>query len=114
VIGSPLVTRTLFTLGPVPITAPVVVTWGLIAILALASILLTRSLDLLPSRTQTALEVVVGAIEDQIRETMRTEPVRYLPLFGTIFLFILAANWSSLLPGVEPPTAHLEPMLHWH
>jgi F-type H+-transporting ATPase subunit a len=27
---------------------------------------------------------------------------------GTLFLFILAANWSSLIPGVEPPTAHIE------
>jgi F-type H+-transporting ATPase subunit a len=108
VIESPLVTKTLFTLGPVPITKPVVVTWGLMAALALASVLLTRSLGLMPSRKQVALEVVVGAIEDQIRGTMRAEPGRYLPLFGTLFVFILAANWSSLLPGVEPPTAHLE------
>ena len=107
-IESPLVTRTLFTMGPVPITKPVVVTWSLMAALALASVLLTRSLSLIPSRRQGALEVVVGAIEDQIRGTMRAEPRRYLPLFGTLFVFILTANWSSLLPGVEPPTAHLE------
>jgi F-type H+-transporting ATPase subunit a len=25
-----------------------------------------------------------------------------------LFLFILTANWSSLIPGVEPPTAHIE------
>jgi F-type H+-transporting ATPase subunit a len=29
-------------------------------------------------------------------------------LIGTLFLFILTANWSSLIPGIEPPTAHLE------
>ena len=27
---------------------------------------------------------------------------------GTLFVFIFIANWSSLVPGVEPPTAHLE------
>ena len=107
-IELPLVTRTLFTMGPVPITKPVVVTWSLMAALALASVLLTILLSLIPSRRQGALEVVVGAIEDQIRGTMRAEPRRYLPLFGTLFVFILTANWSSLLPGVEPPTAHLE------
>ena len=32
----------------------------------------------------------------------------YVPTIGTLFLFILAANWSSLIPGVEPPTAHIE------
>jgi F-type H+-transporting ATPase subunit a len=31
-----------------------------------------------------------------------------VPLIGTLFLFILTANWSSLIPGIEPPTAHIE------
>ncbi len=107
-IRSPLANETLFTIGPVPITEPVAVTWGLMAALALGGFLATRSLALAPSRMQTVLEVIVGAIEDQIRDTMRTAPAPYLPLLGTLFLFILIANWSSLIPGIDPPTAHLE------
>jgi F-type H+-transporting ATPase subunit a len=108
VIGSPLATKTLFTVGPVPITEPVVVTWGLMAALALAGFLATRSLALSPSRYQALLELIVGTIEDQIRITMRATPKSYIPMIGTLFLFILAANWSSLIPGIDPPTAHLE------
>jgi F-type H+-transporting ATPase subunit a len=108
VIGSPLATKTLFTVGPVPITEPVVVTWGLMAALALAGFLATRSLALSPSRSQALLELIVGTIEDQIRITMRATPKSYIPMIGTLFLFILAANWSSLIPGIDPPTAHLE------
>ena len=107
-IGSPLVTKTVFMIGPVPITEPVVVTWGIMAALALGGWLATRSLAVVPSRSQTVVEVVVGAIEDQIRSTMRVTPAPYLPLLGTLFMFILAANWSSLIPGVDPPTAHIE------
>ena len=107
-IGSPLATKTLFTVGPVPITEPVVVTWGLMAALALAGFLATRSLALSPSRYQALLELIVGTIEDQIRITMRATPKSYIPMIGTLFLFILAANWSSLVPGIDPPTAHLE------
>ena len=107
-IGSPLAARTVFTIGPVPITEPVVVTWGIMAALALGGWLATRSLAVMPSRSQTVVEVVVGAIEDQIRSTMRVAPAPYLPLLGTLFMFILAANWSSLIPGVDPPTAHIE------
>ena len=33
---------------------------------------------------------------------------RYRALIGTIFVFVLFANWSSLIPGVDPPTSHLE------
>ncbi len=107
-IESPLAAKTLVTIGPVPITEPVVVTWGLMTGLASAGWLATRSLALRPSRYQAVLELIVGAIEDQIRSTMRVAPKRYVPMLGTLFFFILTANWSSLVPGIEPPTAHIE------
>jgi F-type H+-transporting ATPase subunit a len=108
VIESPLVLKTLFTVGPVPVTEPVVVTWGLMAVLTVGGSLAARSLALSPSRYQAALELIVGAIADQIEGTMRVPPKPYVPMIGTLFLFILAANWASLVPGVEPPTAHIE------
>jgi len=108
VIESPLVLKTLFTVGPVPVTEPVAVTWGLMAALTLGGLLATRSLALSPTRYQAVLELIVGAIEDQIQGTMRVAPKSYVATVGTLFLFILAANWSSLVPGVEPPTAHIE------
>lgn len=107
-IESPLTMSTLFQIGPVPITGPVVVTWGLMAALAVLGLLATRKLRLSPSRYQAALELIVGAVQDQIRATLRAEPRPYVPMIGTLFLFILLANWSSLIPGVEPPTAHIE------
>ena len=107
-IGSPLALPVLFHLGPVPITGPVVVTWCIMALLAGGSWALTRRLALRPSGAQAVLELVVATIAAQIRDTMRVDPQRYVPLIGTLFLFILTANWSSLVPGVEPPTAHIE------
>ena len=105
---SPLTMPVMFTLGPVPITTPVVTTWGIMAFLAGGSWLLTRRLVLRPGTAQTVLELVVEAIGTQIRETLRTAPEPFMPLIGTLLLFILTANWSSMIPGVEPPTAHLE------
>jgi F-type H+-transporting ATPase subunit a len=107
-IESPLTIKTVVTFGLVPITVPVVVTWGLMAALALGSWIATRSLKLRPTRSQAVIELAVAAIEGQIRDTMGVAPKPYLPLIGTLFLFILAANWSSLIPGVEPPTARIE------
>jgi F-type H+-transporting ATPase subunit a len=107
-IGSPLTAKVVFTVGPVPITEPVVVTWGLMALLGLGGWVATRSLSLRPSALQTIVEMIVGIIEDQIQTTMRVAPAPYVPMIGTLFLFILAANWCSLIPGVEPPTAHIE------
>lgn len=107
-IESPLVSHVVFTVGPVVVTEPVVVTWGLMVVLGLGSLLMTRRLRLVPSRGQVALEMIVETIAGQIKDTVRADPWPYVPLLGTLFLFILAANWSSLIPGVDPPTAHLQ------
>lgn len=105
---SPLSTTILFRLGPIPISTPVVVTWSIMALLLLGSIVATRRLSLVPTRFQAVLEAIVEAIDSQIRDTMRVAPDRYRALIGTLFLYILIANWSSIIPGVEPPTAHVE------
>jgi F-type H+-transporting ATPase subunit a len=39
---------------------------------------------------------------------MNTDPAPFLPLIATLFVFILTANLSGLIPGVVPPTAALE------
>ena len=107
-IASPLASHTLFMIGPVPITTPVVTTWGIMAVLTLGAWAVTRRLTLQPSAIQAAAELIVDTISGQIRETMNAAPARYLPLIGTLFIFVLVANWSSLIPGIEPPTAALE------
>lgn len=105
---SPLTTTVLFHIGPAPITTPVVVTWVIMVALALFSIIATRHLSLTPSAFQAMLEMVIETIDSQIQDTMREPPARYRPLIGTLFIYILLANWSSLIPGTEPPTAHIE------
>jgi F-type H+-transporting ATPase subunit a len=107
-IDSPLALSAAFSVGPITVTTPVVATWGIMAVLVVSSWLVTRRLALHPSPRQAALELIVETVETQIRDTMNTEPAPYVALIGTLFLFIFAANWSSLLPGVEPPTAHIE------
>jgi len=98
----------LFQVGPVPITQAVVVTWAIMLILVLGAFALTRRLALMPTRRQAAVELVVSTLDTQIRETTGSEPAPYRGFIGTLFLFILVANWSSFVPGIDPPTARLE------
>jgi F-type H+-transporting ATPase subunit a len=105
---SPLESVPVLHIGPVPITSAVLVTWAIMALLVTVSLLVTRRLSLVPSRWQTCLELIVGTLDEQIRDTMQVDPAPYRPLIGTLFIFVLVANWSSLVPGVEPPTARLE------
>jgi F-type H+-transporting ATPase subunit a len=108
-VNSPLALEPLFMIGPVAITEPVAASWAVMALLGGASAAATRRLRLAPiTRTQAALELVVSTIDSQIGDTMQRDPAPFRALIGTIFLFVLVSNWSSLVPGVEPATAHIE------
>ncbi|SDL24447.1 ATP synthase F0 subcomplex A subunit [Aliiruegeria lutimaris] len=107
-MDNPLTVDTLFHLGPVPITTPVAVTWALMIGLTLFAWLSTRRLALVPGTLQTVLELFVTTVDGQVHDTMQRDPAPFRALIGTIFLFVLVANWTAVLPGVEPPTAHIE------
>jgi F-type H+-transporting ATPase subunit a len=105
---SPLASAVLFHLGPLPVTRPIVTTWGIMAVLTLSSWLVTRRLKPHPDRPQAALEVVVTGIAQQIADIVGRDARPFLPLLGTLFLFLLVANLSGVLPGIEAPTGKLE------
>lgn len=107
-MNSPLTSVALFHIGPVPVSEAVVVTWAIMALLVGGSLLIRRRLTLVPSSTQAAFELIVDAVDGQIRATMQVEPGPYRAFIGTLFGFVFVANWSSLVPGVDPPTARLE------
>nr|WP_249200607.1 F0F1 ATP synthase subunit A [Thetidibacter halocola] len=106
---TPFASAPAFALGPLVVSWTVVTTWGVMAALTLAAWLVTRRMDsAAPGRAQAVLELLVGTLESEIRATIPGDPARFRALIGTLLVFVLAANWSSLVPGVEPPTAHLE------
>lgn len=106
--ASPLTNAVLFHIGPVGITRPAVTTWGIMLALTLVCWLVTRRLQKQPGARQAVLELIVTGIEQQIREIIRKDARPYLPLLGTLFIFLATANLSGLLPGVEAPTGKLE------
>lgn len=105
---SPLETEILFHLGAIPIARPVVTTSAIVILLGIGSWASTRRLRQSPGRLQAALEAVVTWMADQAREIVRRDPAPFLPLLGTLFLFIAVANLSAVLPGVKSPTASIE------
>lgn len=106
--ASPLASVVLFHLGPAAITRPVVTTWAIMAALTLGAWLVTRRLAIYPDRRQAVLELIVTGIMGQIDEVIRKDPRPFLPLLGTLFIFLVVANLSGVLPGVEAPTGKLE------
>jgi F-type H+-transporting ATPase subunit a len=95
--------------GIFKLNATIVFTWALILVLAVGSKLITRRITsgLKRSRWQNLLEILVTGIEKQIEEVGLSQPRKYLPFLGTLFLFIFAANLCTVIPGYEPPTGSL-------
>ncbi|WP_299565302.1 F0F1 ATP synthase subunit A [uncultured Sulfitobacter sp.] len=99
----------MFELAGVAINATVFYTWIVMALLTVASMLITRRLrpDVPPNRWRTTLEVIVQGIQSQIAE-IAPGPSRHLLYFaGTLFLFVAVSNLLLVVPGFEPPTSSL-------
>ncbi|TAL07746.1 MAG: F0F1 ATP synthase subunit A [Porticoccaceae bacterium] len=95
--------------GVFKLNATIAYTWGLMAVLATGSRLVTRKLatGLQRSRWQNLLEIVVTGINKQIEEVGMRQPRKYLGFLGTLFLFVAMATVFTIVPGYEPPTGSL-------
>jgi F-type H+-transporting ATPase subunit a len=60
-----------------------------------------------PGRLQLVLEDIVGFVVGQLRGYIGEKGLQFLPLVGTIFLFIFTANMIGKIPGLLSPTASL-------
>jgi F-type H+-transporting ATPase subunit a len=105
---SPLATAILFHIGIVPISRTVVTTWGLMAALTVASLITTRRFHVDAGGLQATIETVVLGIEKEIAALLNRDAAPFLPLLGTLFIFLVIANLCGIVPGVTPPTASIE------
>lgn len=105
---SPFAPDIIFHLGPVPIDRAVLTTWAIMAVFWLILVFGLRKTRVNAGSVQTALEILVDTIATQLREILRRDPWPYLPLLGTLFVFLALANLAAIVPGAKPPTGHLE------
>ncbi len=55
---------------------------------------------------RTLAEMFVEWFQDFAGGVLGDKARRYVPIYGTFFLFILCANLSGLIPGFSPPTSN--------
>lgn len=92
----------LFHIYGFPITNSLFLSFIVLLIFVSAAFLLRRRMALVPAGVQNmsefVLEGMLGIMDSVLGNRKKSE--QYLPLVGTIFLFILFSNWMGLLPGV--------------
>jgi F-type H+-transporting ATPase subunit a len=97
----------LFNAGPVEITTTVVTTWVIMGLLWLFSWLVSRNLRLEPGPLQTVIEGIVSAIEGAIAAVAPQHTQNIMPFIGSLWIYLVIANLSGLIPGAHSPTRDL-------
>ncbi len=69
--------------------------------------LLARAPALVPSRRQSVAEMIVQMFESVVVEAVGPEGRKYVPVIGTVGIFIFACNMIGLVPGLMSPTSKL-------
>jgi F-type H+-transporting ATPase subunit a len=84
-----------------PITNSMVVTWIVAAALIVFARAATRNMEQVPGGAQNLFEWLVQSLYALLESIIGSHLVqKTFWFFGTIFIFILAANWIGLIPGV--------------
>ncbi len=89
----------------------VAMSWLAIAALVAFALILARSLKPIPGRGQAFLESIVEWFDGMASEALGKDARIFLPLILTLFLFVLIANWFSVIPGLTSPTRDLNTCL---
>ena len=90
----------LFAIGPLMVTNSMVGVLLASLVLLLAAWWFRRRSGIVPGRGQSLVELPIEFLAGVVRGTGGRRWRQFAPLIFAIFLFVLTANWLSLLPGV--------------
>ena len=93
----------------ITLNVTILYTWLVMGILVGGSIWVTRNLssEMNVSRWQHFLEIVVSIVRGEISEMTKKGADNYIPLIGTLFLFICTSNVLAVVPGYIAPTSSM-------
>lgn len=97
----PIVAEPILHIGTFPVTNAYINSTLAVLFFILIGFILRKKTDIRPGKLQNfaeaILEFILGYI-DQVTKN-RKKSMRFLPIVGGLFLFILISNWMGLIPG---------------
>ncbi len=104
----------IFSFLPHEITAKylhVFMTFVVILISIIIGLVASKKNNMIPDRSQNAIELAVKGVYDMCMNVMGKEGTPYFPLIFAIGLYVLFSNILGLIPGFSSPTANLNTTL---
>ncbi|MBR4292157.1 MAG: F0F1 ATP synthase subunit A [Clostridia bacterium] len=87
--------------GILDVTGEVVMMWVIIAVCAILSLIVTRNLKERPGKFQNMIETGIEYLDNFFTGIIGKKNCRkYFFFLGSMFIFIIFANYSGLFPGI--------------
>jgi F-type H+-transporting ATPase subunit a len=99
-IHVPIQPQPIFSLGGLVVTNTLLTSWFAVIFLIVFAVLATRHMRLVPSGLQNVAEALVELVLALGEQAAGPRARTFLPLVATLFLYIWAANWIGILPGI--------------
>lgn len=97
--------RVVFSVFGIGVRDTVVSTWLMMAVVFVVAVVIRR-------RRPTALEMVLGFLEDLVADLLGADHVEpYLPFLGSLAIFVAVANIFSVLPTIPLPGGAMLPVV---
>ncbi|MBM7622894.1 F0F1 ATP synthase subunit A [Sporohalobacter salinus] len=100
-----------FNLFGIPVTDTVISGWIIILGIWFFAASASKKIQMVPSGSQNVAELYVEAILDLIEGMIPNQGKKFLPLIGTIGLYIGVSNLLSVVPFIPIPTEDLNTTL---
>ncbi len=87
----------------------IIMTWIVMGILIVFSLLARKRMGIIPNPFQTVAELLITAFYDICIDTLEDEELgkKYFPLICALFMFLLVSNWLGIIPKLSEPTRDL-------
>ena len=98
----PLAAETIFNIGLFPVTNTYLTSVLVLFLFLVLGLVLRHKNKEIPGRAQNFFESIFETVlryMDQVTHD-RKKSLKFLPLCGALFLFILVANWMAVFPGI--------------
>ncbi|HEX9504354.1 MAG TPA: F0F1 ATP synthase subunit A [Patescibacteria group bacterium] len=97
----PLVAEPIFHIKSFPVTNAYINSTIAVLFFIIAGLVLRKKTALIPDKLQNfaegVLEFILGYVDKVTKD--RKKSLKFLPIVGGLFLFILVSNWMGLIPG---------------
>ena len=98
----PLAAEPIFNIGSFPVANTLINSSLTVALFAAIGFVLRKRSREIPDKIQnfaeSIIEVILGFMDQVTRDRKKT--IKFLPVVGTLFFFILASNWLGIFPGI--------------